>query len=498
MQLSAATGPVLVSLGVLLVHLATNHQYGFHRDELGVLEDSRYLEWGYVSYPPVGPFLARVASDVFGVTPAGIRVLPAMAQTMAVLLSGLIAREFGGGRWAQTVAATAVAIAPFSVLMGGLFQYVSFEYAILVALVYCLVRMLNSGEHRWWVVIGALLGLGLMTKYTMVVWAFSLVAGLCLTSARRHLRAPWLLAGVLLALVIVLPNLVWQAQHGFIAIDFTRSIHDRDVGLGRTQAYLPEQLFVCVSVMTFPLWFLGLWFLLQSRAGARFRPLGLLYVVSLVVFLASQGRGYYVAPGYPVLLAAGTVALEATVGRWRTWPQRVVKSITWVLIAVGLVGSAALTLPIAPIGSAWWSGVAKVHDNFSEQIGWPELVTQTADIYHSIPDEDRLGTMILVANYGEVGALNLYGPDLGLPRAVSGVNSAWYRGLDSPEPRRLIVLGYRLEAALTFFETCDLAGRFTLPFAVVNEESRDHPEIFMCHGLRRPWPQTWAALRHFG
>jgi 4-amino-4-deoxy-L-arabinose transferase-like glycosyltransferase len=308
-----AIGPLLIAVGVLIVHLATSHQYGFHRDELGFLEDSRFLDWGYVSYPPVTPLLARVASELFGASPAGMRMLPAIAQSVAVLLSGLIARELGGDRWAQTVAAAAVAIAPFAVLTGGLFLYVSFEYVSWVGIGYCVVRLLKSSDPRWWVPIGALVGLGLMTKYTVAVCAIGLGVGLLLTPARGIIRSPWLIAGILIAVVTITPNLIWQVQHTFVSLEFLQNIRERDVRIGRTQGFLPEQLYVGASVVTLPLWLGGLWFYLRSASGAPFRTLGWMYLVSFTVFLVSQGRSYYLAPAYPTLLAAGAVALEGLI-----------------------------------------------------------------------------------------------------------------------------------------------------------------------------------------
>ncbi len=419
-----AIGPLLIAVGVLIVHLATSHQYGFHRDELGFLEDSRFLDWGYVSYPPVTPLLARVASELFGASPAGMRMLPAIAQSVAVLLSGLIARELGGDRWAQTVAAAAVAIAPFAVLTGGLFLYVSFEYVIWVAIGYCVVRLLKSSDPRWWVPIGALVGLGLMTKYTVAVCAIGLGVGLLLTQARGIIRSPWLIAGILIAVVTITPNLIWQVQHTFVSLEFLQSIRERDVRIGRTQGFLPEQLYVGASVVTLPLWLGGLWFYLRSASGAPFRTLGWMYLVSFTVFLVSQGRSYYLAPAYPTLLAAGAVALEGLIAhRSRQFRRITTTGVGFTLVIGGLV-SAGLMLPIAPINSPLWEISSKVHDNFTEQIGWDELVETVAAVYHAIPENDRAGTAVLAANYGEVGALNLYGATHGLPSPLSGVNTS--------------------------------------------------------------------------
>ena len=490
---------VLLALAALrvLVHTLTNGQYGFHRDELATLDDARHLAWGYIAYPPLTPAVARVAIELFGPSLVGLRLFAAIAQGAAMLLAGLMARELGGGRWAQIVAPLAVAIAPISLLQGALFQYVGFDYLWWVVVAYCAIRLLRSENPRWWLGIGAAIGLGLLTKYTMAFCVAGLAAGVLLTSACRYLRSPWLWGGAAVALLILLPNLLWQAQHGFVSLEFLAAIHARDVALGRTQGYLVEQLFISASPVTIPLWVAGLGFYLFSQAGRRYRLLGWLYVVPFVLFWLAQGRSYYLAPAYPTLLAAGVVVGERWRGSPRAAPARAVRGVTGTALAAGAVLGGALMLPIAPVGSGLWSLSSAVHDNFVEQIGWPELVATVAAIYAALPADQRAEAAVLAGNYGEAGAINLYGGATGLPAALSGVNSYWERGYGDPPPHTLIVLGFRREAAARLFETCELAGRVSNRYGVPNEESRDHPDIFVCRRPRLPWPALWSELRRF-
>ena len=489
---------LLLALARVLLHALTNGQYGFHRDELATLDDARHLDWGYVAYPPLTPAVARVALELFGPSLSGLRFFAALAQGAAMVLVGLTARDLGGGRGAQVVAALAVAIAPISLLMGGLFQYVAFDYLWWVAVAYATVRLLRTEDPRWWLAIGAAIGMGMLTRYTMAFCVAGLVAGVLLTGARRHLAGPWLWGGAAVALLLALPNLLWQARHGFIALEFLSAIHARDVAIGRTQGYLLEQLFVSASPLTIPLWIAGLWFLFFSPAGRRYRLLGWMYLVPFVLFLVAQGRSYYLAPAYPMLLAAGAVAGERWIGALPAAGARLARGVTAVALLVGAAVSGALMLPLAPVGSALWGVSSEVHDTFAEQIGWPELVQTVAEISASLPPAERARTAILTANYGEAGAIDLYGPAHGLPPVISGVNSYWRRGYGDPPPQTLVVLGFRPEAVGRFFETCDLAGRITNRHGVQNEETRDHPQVFLCRGPRRPWPELWDELRSFG
>jgi 4-amino-4-deoxy-L-arabinose transferase-like glycosyltransferase len=173
----------------LLLHTLTNGQYGFHRDELATLDDARHLAWGYVAYPPFAPLVARLALEMFGSAPAAVRFFTALAQCIAMVVAGLMARELGGGRWAQVVTALAVAVSPVSMSAGHLFQYVSFDFLWAVVTVYFVIRLLNSGNTRWWLAIGAAIGLGLMTRYTIAWLVAGLAVGFLLTPARKLLMS---------------------------------------------------------------------------------------------------------------------------------------------------------------------------------------------------------------------------------------------------------------------------------------------------------------------
>lgn len=478
--------------------MLTNHRYGFHRDELAVIDDARHLAWGYVAYPPVTPFIARLALELFGPSLVGIRLFSALAQSVVIILTGLMARRLGGSLFAQALGAAAVAIAPIFVIEGALFQYVSFDLLWSVLIAYLMIRLLESDDRRWWLAIGVTIGVGMLTRYTMAFFVAGLVAGVLLTPARRHLRSGWLWGGVVVSVLIFLPNLIWQIEHDFVSVEFLRNIHERDVRVGRTEGFLIEQLFVPANPFTIPLWLSGLYVYLFSRHGQRYRALGWLYLVPLILFVVMKGRSYYLAPAYPMLLAAGAIVWERAVSGFRPSMRKTAIATTIVLLIAGAAMSAVLMLPLAPVNSKLWNVVSGVHDNFVEEIGWQELVATIAAIYANLPPQERSRTAVLVANYGEAGALNLYGPGHGLPQAISGINSYWARGYGWSPPETLIVVGFSRERAERFFRLCEVAARVTNAYGVVNEESREPNEIFICRNARLPWPMRWRELRSFG
>jgi dolichyl-phosphate-mannose-protein mannosyltransferase len=495
---SATSILVVLAVARILLHTLANGHYGFHRDELATFDDAHYLAWGYVAYPPLTPFVARVALEIFGPWLPGLRFFAALSQGVAMVVSGLMARELGGRRWAQIVAGLAVAIAPVSLVAGSLFQYVAFDYLWWVAIAYFVIRLLKSQDPRWWLPIGTVIGMGMMTKYTMGFLVAGLAVGVLLTPARRLLANRWVWYGAALSLLIFVPNLIWQVKHDFISLDFLSYIHARDVRIGRTKGFLVEQLFVPANPATIPLWIAGLFYYFFAPDGKRYRAMGWMFVVPLAVFAVAQGRSYYMAPAYPMLLAAGAVLWEQRVASLSPAEGRSQRARTYGALAIGAVVGAAFTVPIAPVNSPWWKIGAKVGPDWREEIGWQELAETVAGIRNSLPAGDRARLGILAGNYGEAGAIDLYGPTLGLPKAISGTNSYWLRGYGDPPPQTLIVLGLSRGFVERNFDECALAGHTSNRYGVANEETSEHPDIFVCRRLRQPWPEFWKGFRHFG
>jgi hypothetical protein len=466
------------------------------------------------------------------------------------------------GEWAAVVAA--LAGGPFCLGAGALMQYISFDYLCWVVVAWGMVKLVNaevaSGEWRvasegssttrrrnstlkdsdavnrgtvaapeeerfiahnsgdgaeglasltslgmtgvrktkaWWVVVGAGVGLGMLAKYTMGLLVAGVVVGVLATPLRRYLRSPWLWAGAALSVAIWLPNFLWEWWHGFVTVDFLRFLHERDVREGVTDGFLVGQLEV--TMLAAPLALAGLWFCLAG--DKRYRVLGWMYVVPLVLLLVLRGREYYLAPAYPMLYAAGAVWIEKQsrkVEEWKSgrvwqWLRRGI----WVALVVDVFVAGAVALPVAPVNSRWWKVVAKVDTVFPEEIGWEEFTQSVADVWGRLPESERARAGVLAGNYGEVGALNLYGERFGLPRVMSGVNSSWERGYGERVPQTLVVVGYPRELLEKYFASCEVGGRVWNKYGVANEETIEDPEIFVCRGLKGNWEEFWRAVRKF-
>jgi 4-amino-4-deoxy-L-arabinose transferase-like glycosyltransferase len=489
---------VLLATARLILHIATNGQYGFHRDELQTLDDARHLDWGFVVYPPVTPLIGRLELLLFGTSLIGFRLFAAVAVSAVMVVTGLMAKELGGQRHVQLLAAVAAGISPVSLTQGAVFQYVSFDYLWGVTVTYFLIRLLKSDNPRWWVPIGAMLGLGMETRYTIGFLALGIAGAVLVTPARRFLRSPWLWAGVAASLLVLLPNLIWQMRHHFISLEFVSYLRVRDLQRGRFDGFFREQLQVCVNLVTAPLVFLGLFFYFLREEGRRYRLLGWTFALTFLLFALRGSRSYYTAPLYPMLIAGGSVLFAILTGSLRPAWSRAAYRAQWTAIAVSGGVVALLVMPVAPIGSPIWRITSKLHDQFREEVGWTDLSQAVAGVYESLSPDERTRTGILTGNYGEAGALNLYGPGLGLPHAMGLTNSFWYRGYDPRLPQTIILAGFGLKEGERLFRSCAVAARNTNLYGIVNEESRDHPDILLCRDLRTPWPDYWKDHRRFG
>ena len=485
---------ISIAAAIALLHAATNGRYGFHRDELQFLSDALHLDRGFIAYPPFTPLIERASLAIFGLWMPGLRLASVFAQALAVIITGLMARELGGRRLAQVAAALSVALSPLPLFEGTEFQYSTFDYLWWTLAAYFLIRLLKSEDPRWWLAVGAALGSGLETKYSIVFFIAGILGGLLLTPARRYFLNAWFWAGFALAIAIFLPNLLWQIQHKFISYHFLQSIHQRDVRIGRGDGFLKDQVLICINLIAAPLALTGF---IAAFRSSRYRLIAWMYLIPLTLFFLAKGRGYYLAAAYPMLLAIGA----ATAERWllsltALW-RRLIQSIYFTaLIALGAYVCAIL-IPIATSGPLKTFALSQNGD-LREEIGWNELVSTVASIRDSLPAAQQQSLGIVVDNYGEAGAIEILGVQHHLPAPVSKTNSGWLRTYPAAEPTTLIVLGMSPTHANDLFTNCRIAGHNRNSEGIKNEESEDHPDIFVCGPPRTSWSELWQNGPNFG
>jgi hypothetical protein len=488
-----STRPVLlIAAGFLAIELALSGRYGFHRDELYFLACAHHLSWGYVDQPPFVPAIAWLSTHVFGTSPESIRIFPALAGATAVVVTALMARELGGGRRAQALAALAAATTPQVLAACHLLSTAAFDQLFWCLACYASLRILRSTEaDTWWIVLGATVGIGLLNKWNIGFLAAALVAGFVVGGRRRDFMTPWPWVAAGIAIALWLPNLIWNAQHQWAEVAMTQSLRQENGGLGAALSFIPSQIVVVGPVLVV-FWVAGLRKLLREQ---RWRPIAIAYLVLLGVFTLTGAKSYYLAGMYFVLFAAGGVWAEARL--LAHVPEKGLRG--WVaLMLAGLVFALPLSLPVLPevaLPTTSWEG--SINKDLSATVGWPQFVRQVATIADRLPADERARLVLFTGDYGAAGAIDLWGDQYGLPQAISGHNSFWWWG-PGAAPRNSTTIAINVPAAYleTIFTHVQSAGAVQTPHNVWSEE-RDEP-IWICTGQKISWSAAWPSARHYG
>ncbi len=495
----------IVAAVKLLAHLATTGRFGYEYfvDELYFDACGRHLAWGYIDMPPLHPALTAVVRATLGDSLFAIRLLPALAGAALVLLTGLLARDLGGGRGAQLLSAIAVTVAPIFLVAHSFSSMNAWEPLLWTGCAILLARLLAGADPRLWLAFGLLAGVGLLNKHTMGLFGAAIVVGLASTSRGRALfRSRWIWIGAAAAFFVFLPNLVWNIREGFPFFELQRAIREdgRDVALSPL-SFLAQQVLFLLPVSA-PLWLGGLAWLLFG--GPSYRPLGIVYLAVLGALLVLDGRVYYLAPVYPTLFAAGGVAAERVFSGRRSWVRPAYAAL---LVAAGIF-FAPMALPSLPpetyvryskaIGmqppAIETHRMGPLPQLLADRFGWREMAAEAARIFHSLPPAERAGARVFGQNYGQAGAIDMHGPALGLPPALSGhlAYHAW--GPPAAEPGVLIVLDDDRETLEGLFESVEYGGRVAHPYSMPYQ----HFDVWVCRRPKVPLRELWPRLRQLG
>jgi hypothetical protein len=484
----------------LLVHLVTAGRYGYFRDELYFLDLGRHLDWGYVDTAPLIGLYAKVAL-LLGASLPVLRTIAAVAGAVRVALTMVLTREIGGGRFAQGLAGLCSLSAPIYLGEDSILTMNGFESLFWMGCVFCVIRIVRTGESKHWVGFGVCAGLGLENKHSTLFFGAALVAGLLLTRDRRELAKPWIWIGGAIALLLFLPNVLWQVRHHYPTLTDLENVRRSGKNVVLSPAGFVKEQILLLHPLLLPIWLAGLVSLLFGRLS-RLRLLGWTYLVLLVIMIALKAKNYYLAPIYPMLFGAGGVAIEGWLerGPWsrgRLWPKATLAA--YVAAAGAFVAPAILPL-LSPekllayqraIGDAPPKTEVRhegpLEQRLGDQFGWPELVADVAKIYNSLPPGEQAKTGIFASNYGEAGALNLYGPALGLPASICAHQNHFFWGPPEHEPENLIWLQWGRQGVEDHCRSVEQAGEHFHPWGM-SEENRP---IWLCRGIKRPIADYW-------
>ncbi|MBA2574736.1 MAG: glycosyltransferase family 39 protein [Nocardioidaceae bacterium] len=463
-------------------------RYGYHRDELYFLQAGQHLAFGYLDQPPLTPLLARAALELFGDSLVGLRLASALTAGVVVLVTGLIAREFGGGRNSQVLAAGCIAVSAILLAVGHLLSTSTFDFLAWTALSWLVVRALRD-SGRSWLAVGLVAGIALQNKSLVAFLLAGLAIGLLVAGPRAAMRNPWPWAAAAIALMLWAPNLVWQAVHGWPQLELSAAIAAGGSGTSEPWwSFLPFQL-VLISPLLVPVWAAGLWRLARDPGLRTYRAFAVAYPLLAVVFMVTGGKPYYLAGLYPVLLAAGA---EPTL----RWARGGMSGIRRDVMLSGVV-SAVLMLPLLPVQHLADTPIVAINYDAGETVGWPAFARTVAGVHAGLPTAERDSAIVFTRNYGQAGAVDRYGAELGLPPAYSGHNSYAEWG---PPPETAaeptIVIGYERDQLEQWFGSVEEAARIDNGVGLENDEQGT--PVWVCGERLAPWARLWPQLRHLG
>ncbi|WIM95158.1 glycosyltransferase family 39 protein [Actinoplanes oblitus] len=476
----------LIALSATLLLLITAGRYGYHRDELYFRVLGDHPAWGYVDQPPFTPLLDRLAIEVLGDSLWAIRVPGALMVGLAALLAAALAREVGGGAGAQSLAATVV-FGTFPLSAAHVGSTAAPDLLVWLGVLLFVVRALLHDQPRAWLWAGLVTGFGLYNKLLVILLLLCLAGGLLVAGPRRVLRSPWLWGGVAIALVVGLPNLIYQVAADFPQAKMAEAIAE-DKGTDSRVLLVPFQLLL-ISLP--PVWIAGLVALLRDPRWRPIRALAVAYPVMLVLVLVISGQPYYPLGLLTALFAIGAVPTV----RWLDGRR---SRLCWLIAgSVFFAGLAVVTsLPVIPEGSLADTTVPATNQTVADQIGWPDYVAQVAAVYRALPADEQSRAVLFTGNYGEAGALNRFGRPLGLPEVYSGQNELHNFG-PPPDDRTVViaVLQTGPARAAAMFGSCTEHGALRNAAGVENEET-EGAHIYVCHPAT-PWHTLWPALQHY-
>jgi hypothetical protein len=505
-----------IALVNLLFHVYFNNRYGYFRDEFDYMSCGDHLAWGYVDQPPLIPLLIHVCRTVLGDSLRSIRFIPALASSLLIVQTAAIARELGGRRYALILSAICALMAPQYLSNGSLLGTNCLEPNLWMGCAYFAILAIKRNQPRYWLWFGVIAGIGLEEKYSIAVFGFGIVAGLVLTAQRRVFLSKWIWLGGLAAFVIFLPNLLWNIHYDWPFVQLIRGIRadGRDVVLGPVSYFLQQTLLV--NPLTAPIWLAGLLALLFSARLKPYRFVGWCYLVCYTVFFTLHGKSYYLAPVYPMLLAAGATVTESWIDA-REIPHRengrsgrrwLKPAIALILLANGIYLIPLVVPVLSPDGFLAYAKYlpfklpvmehaharAALPQWYSDQFGWKEIVDETAVAWNRIPVGERHDCGVFAQDYGQAGAIDFFGPRDGLPPALSGHQTWFLWGPRGYSGNCMIVLDDRREVLEQLWEHVEHVGTSAdNPYALEKQI-----DVFLCKGAKfGTLAQLWPKLKRW-
>ncbi len=473
-----AVGPVVAAMVALAIVLAVVAPlYGYHRDELYF----RMLPpaWGYTDQPPLTPLLASAAAALFGDSVIALRIVALLCAVGSLPILALITREVGGSRLAQALTAWGMAGATMTLLFGHVLLTASLDLVVWPATLLWVIRAVLRGDGRWWLAAGIMVGVSSFNKLLIPVLLVGIAVGIAVFGPRRWFATGWLWGGVTLAAALALPNIVYQATHGWPQLAMGAALGEHNADEVRIMMW-PFLVLLPGPVLAV-FWVLALIGLFRRPAWRDLRFLAVAFAVLVAFVFVAGTQFYYTAGILGVLTAVGAVP----VAEWARTSGR--RAVIAVALVVNALGCAVTSLPLLPVTWFGASGLANVNIASADQVGWERYVAQIDAVA-----ADSAADAVVTSNYGEAGALDRFSVS-GVP-VFSGHNALWDQAVPSPAARTVVIVGGQLPRVEHLFDECRIADELDNGVRVDNEEQG--MPVAVCTGPVDDWGRLWSQFRH--
>lgn len=495
----------------LVLHLLAIRGFGYFRDEFYYIACSEHLDFGYVDQPPLAMLLLKLIRLAFGDSLLAIRILPALCGAAFVFLTGIIARELGGKKF-SLILASAAALAPIGNFF--IFHMYSMNFLDVIfwqAVILTVIRIIKSENPRYWLVFGLIAGFGLQNKISVLFLCFGILLGVLLTRQRKHLKSKYLWLGLALAAFLFLPYILWNMAHGWPTLEFMQNARTYKMAEVTPLGFLKGQI-LYNNPAALIIWLVGLWFFFFHKEGKKYRVFGWMYLSIYILFTIQQAKDYYLAPAYPILFAGGAVQFENWLKK-KSW--RWLKSTLISLILIPTLFFCPFTLPILPVEKTisliQWSGITgnagerhelgALPQHFADMFGWEEMVATVAGVYQRLSPEEQSKCIIYVRNYGQAGAIDLFGKKYNLPKATCAHNNYWLWGPPKDKTGEVVIvfgtssdLQRSYEDLRPHFEEVEHAATIQCKYCMPYENNRP---IFICRKMKRSIQEIWEQERFY-
>lgn len=491
----------LLALLAVAVHLYASSGYGYFRDELYFIVCGQRPAWGYVDQPPLIPLVAAAMHQAFPGSLVMLRLLSALTHAGTIALTGETARLLGGRWWAQLVAGLAVLCGGVYLALGTLLTTDALQPLSWLFAGYALIRILRDGDERWWIPLGVVAGMALLSKYMIGFWLVALAAGLLATQPRRVFARPGAYVAAAIAGVIVLPNVLWQAAHGWPFLEIGRvGATDKNIALSPLEFFYAEVQ--TLNGATAPLWLTGLAAFAVWRRFAALRAFAVAFLLLFIAMIVLHAKPYYPVGAYPLLFAGGAVAIEAWIA------ARALRIAYAGIIALNGLVVAPFVLPILPIErfaayQAWLGVVPKAMERdrigrlpqyYADMFGWPALAAMVGRTYQSLSPQEQRQAVFLGDNYGEAAAVDVLGTPWHVPPAISGNNNYFVWGPRGHDGSVVIRLGRTREDLLQAYASVEAVGETDNPWAMPGETGK---ALWICRGRKVPLDVAWPGFKRY-